>query len=477
MVYNVENTGRASLARSFKIADVVDNNYRITNEAMPSLAGKLYKAHKCNEGERKAYLLLQLHTWVACHELPDTELPWQRLSAPDLFVLDMKGLRMFEDAWQESGREQIATLFLPVFAWLKELHTTQRKKFPFLHCRNILLRDNSGVAVLGNALDYDYLRSPGTPYDYLVSPNYLNSLKFQQAQHSEPDDYYPLAVMVWETWQHRKPEWDANTQKFIETVAAGPYTSMVKAFIEGNYSHLGDPAAMLQELSRQPWQEEAKTPDKSANAAPKPLPVSGEENGEGTWPHEQIRQLEQERQNLYRDKQQLCRDKESLYQEKEAIKGEFHKKITLLWATVGVGMALPVLLVLGLYLYGFRLLSPDLWHNQENWRAQKNFWHTVALCQSNQGEQARLLCENSAQSSNKKLVYTYLKTLSNVQLLAQETDSGKRARLQQEIAHDLATLKKKQDEFARELTELQVPTTAESVNQLLKVYGKAAEKK
>lgn len=465
-----DTANRAGLARSFKIDDVVDNSYRIASEALPSLAGKLYKAYRCGEAERRPHLLLQLHSWVTCKQLPDAELPWQKLSSPELFVLDMKGMRLFEEVWQSKGREQIGELFSPVFSWLGQLHSTQHKKFPFLHYRNILWRDDNTVAVLGSALAYDYLRNPGTPYDYLMSPNYLNSLKFQQAQHNELDDYYALAVMVWESWRRQRPAWDAHTQKFSEPVAAGPYTSMVKAFVEGDYSHITDAGAMLQELARQPWDEDA--PATGMTSPSSAAESTASEAGEDGWLREQIGQLEQDRQNMFREKQTLCREKEELYQQQEKLKAEFRQKITFTWAAVGVGIALPVLLVLGLYLYGFRLLAPDLWQNQQTWRAQKSFWHAVALCQSNQTGLAKQMCDSAARDGEYKLVYTYLKTLINVQSLAQES-GDRQQRLRQAIARDLTLLKGKQDELARELAALQLPpTTVAALDQLHKVYGK-----
>ncbi len=446
----------------YRIEDIIQSKYQILSDATDIFGGKCYEACKYQGGDRnKSYLVIQFFPWVNTANYKKESLPMEKLDSTNqtsILAVDVTGIKSFETVLKGVNQEHIYQPFSLLFQWVFNFHTKEKKIFPFLNYRNIFIRDGHSVLVMGSHFQYDHLKTEYSPYGYnLIAPDYLVP-RSQNDKYHEWGDYYPIAMMLWETYIQRKIKWDFFSKKFIESVSAGIYTDFIQSFLDGKYTVQEEPLKRFQNL-------EFFVQKKMLASETKNSQIRDEE--EEKVMKEQLEQLQRENYRLRMENSNLNQEKE-----KEGVENEkILKQNRLLWRIVASFLGIVFIILLILFLLGYQLISPEDIENHEITKKQKIVWNILALCQSHQVEDAKILCNELSAESN-KLFYLYLQILVNIYELQKENDPEKKIELEKNIEQNLTKIKNNEQIFLEEVQKYSLPSGKESIDQLFQIYLK-----
>ncbi|NUM36667.1 MAG: hypothetical protein HUU50_19165 [Candidatus Brocadiae bacterium] len=462
----------------YPVGNTVNNQYKILSPLIPILGGNLYRVEDINSSENKKYLLMQLESNVSFQNYQD-ERPNLKLLSSDKkndaqgaeFIIDITGYSFLGECVKKTTKEEeYKALFLPVMEWLEKYHQQHRKSFAFLHYHNVLLSDKN-ILVLGTSFSYNYFKCQINPYPHLVSPNYINSLRFPQgSKYNLWSDYYPIAIMIWEQFLKHPPVWDEHSMRFQEEVSAGMYTSFIQSFTDNSASYLNieNPLERFKNLKFSP-----PVPKPSPSAMPVYTPYSiasspplyEEKPAMQNMDSQKVRSLEQENTRLY---EKL----DDVYQQLETLKIEAKKKKKLFSLFFSSSATILLSLLLLLFFLGFRVLSPAQMQEHEKNKVQKNFWHTIGLLQSKRISEAKALCEELQKTQDHALVYVYLHVLQNIYELNQERNLEKKQEIKKNMMDRLLFLQSNKEKFFQEIEGYQLSISTEEIDRWLIIFKK-----
>ncbi len=456
----------------YPIGNTVNNQYKILSPLVPVLGGNVYKVEDIISSEGKSCYLIQMEQNVDCKGYQDERPLLKSLSQEKKgdtlggeFIVETAGYTFLGECLQKVKKEEeYKNIFLPVMEWIEKFHQ-HRKNFPFLQYYNILIGEKN-IIVLGTSFVYNYFKCQNNPYPHLISPNYVNSLRFPQGSKYNPwSDYYPVAIMLWEQFLKHPPSWDDHSMRFQEEVCAGMYTEFIQTFTDSNASYLSmeNPLERFKNIKSAPPVSTPSIPAASYTtySIGNPVPAYEEKTGNSS----KLKSLEQENTRLYEKLDEV-------YQQLEGLKSEAKKKSRLFSLLLSGITGIVLGSVLLLFFLGFRLLSPAQIEEQEKNAIQKNFWHTLGLLQGNKIQEAKSLCESITLTPDHPICYIYLHVLQNIYELTKEQKPERQQEIKKNMMEKLLFLQNQRDRLSQEIERYHLAISLEQIQHWIAIFKK-----
>ncbi len=465
---------------------IVAGHYRITSPILSTFGGNIYKAQELQSGASKTWLLIQMEPYINCKNYAKEDM--KNIQGGE-YILDITGYDILHEflekcAYEEMSKqeEKIKRVFIQIMEWLNRFHTNSKQVFPFLNFHNILVSPQN-IKVFGTSFEYDYFNCNINPYPHLIPPNYISYKHQQNADYKNISDYYSIAIMIWQTLLKRTPNWDEHSLQFIEPVQAGIFTRFIEMYVKQEYLKWTEtPLKMFETLivpQKTPEVSMLDTRPLSSNSnTTSSLTTSNISTTSGISPlpnlnaDKRIKILEEREQQWQEKERQWAKEHAELLENQREIQIAHRKSIFKIQIITGVGIIILLLSCLGLFLVGFRMVTPEAIQQYHITQVQKDSWYILGLLQGQKISEAQEFCQQWINQPNAPLLAAYFQSIASIHELIIAEDSNKKNELKNIIANNLANLINQKEMFEKEIQYYQLPINMEQIISWAKIYVK-----